>query len=390
MLNSLKSNIWRIKNKEKLFDKLLLYIKKGYSALYQEICNIINSFEIEDFNNIEYDKFKKIIDNIIPKIENNYLDISNAIIKCKINDKDNKYDKYIFGKEHNVILYNIESSQNSYETVKIILKIMEERYENREKSYIYTGYSNEYMIGRDNFIKQNYTEDMELLILNTYIPLAKKILNSEKQSKYEKIKHLKILTYILIENNNEKYKKIIYDLIKEINQKSEEREEFRKRTLDDLYCNTCMIQYLLGDKTQQEIINIFYGLILKKQENILCVLECFSIIKEFINIDDANSEILYSLFKYCYHKKFDIEVKCESYEIARALLKSNKRENIINFIKEQASNCTLEEARKIVIIVKYERLNDKEIMEIKRLLLNNNNFYIKAIAEKNIKNLKPY
>ena len=199
ILKALKTNVSRIANKEKLFQIFLSYFENEYSRFYMEISEIINIIEIELLDKNEKELFEKILDKLAAKRKEYSLNIIDAMVNYKKITKSNKYDEIIYENAHNIIVNNIIEEKNNYDTVKKIIDIMEERENEREKNPgLFTGYANEYTIGRNSFSKENNTRNLEELILTRYIPLARRILNSKNQTIYEKIRHIKMLSNLLI------------------------------------------------------------------------------------------------------------------------------------------------------------------------------------------------
>ena len=384
ILKALKTNVSRIANKEKLFQIFLSYFENEYSRFYMEISEIINIIEIELLDKSEKELFEKILDKLAAKRKEYSLNIIDVMVNYKKITKSNKYDEIIYENAHNIIVNNIIEEKNNYDTVKKIIDIMEERENEREKNPgLFTGYANEYTIGRNSFSKENYTRNLEELILTRYIPLARRILNSKNQTIYEKIRHIKMLSNLLIENNTEKYRNIILGIVDKINFESVYDDEFRNRTIEDLNNNKKMLEFLLGIISQEKMINTFCEAIFNNEDNILEVLKCFNCINEKIELKDTNLENqLYFTFLYAYNKDYDIDVKCKSYSILKILLKSKYKINMIELINNNANVCTFEEAREIIKVLLYEKIENQYIKEIKEKLLKNNNYNIRRITNR--------
>ena len=384
ILKALKTNVSRIANKEKLFQIFLSYFENEYSRFYMEISEIINIIEIELLDKNEKELFEKILDKLAAKRKEYSLNIIDVMVNYKKITKSNKYDEIIYENAHNIIVNNIIEEKNNYDTVKKIIDIMEERENEREKNPgLFTGYANEYTIGRNSFSKENYTRNLEELILTRYIPLARRILNSKNQTIYEKIRHIKMLSNLLIENNTEKYRNIILGIVDKINFESVYDDEFRNRTIEDLNNNKKMLEFLLGIISQEKMINTFCEAIFNNEDNILEVLKCFNCINEKIELKDTNLENqLYFTFLYAYNKDYDIDVKCKSYSILKILLKSKYKINMIELINNNANVCTFEEAREIIKVLLYEKIENQYIKEIKEKLLKNNNYNIRRITNR--------
>ena len=384
ILKALKTNVSRIANKEKLFQIFLSYFENEYSRFYIEISEIINIIEIELLDKNEKELFEKILDKLAAKRKEYSLNIIDAMVNYKKITKSNKYDEIIYENAHNIIVNNIIEEKNNYDTVKKIIDIKEERENEREKNPgLFTGYANEYTIGRNSFSKENYTRNLEELILTRYIPLARRILNSKNQTIYEKIRHIKMLSNLLIENNTEKYRNIIFGIVDKINFESVYDDEFRNRTIEDLNNNKKMLEFLLGIISQEKMINTFCEAIFNNEDNILEVLKCFNCINEKIELKDTNLENqLYFTFLYAYNKDYDIDVKCKSYSILKILLKSKYKINMIELINNNANVCTFEEAREIIKVLLYEKIENQYIKEIKEKLLKNNNYNIRRITNR--------
>ena len=383
-LKALKSNVSRIDNKEKLFQIFLSYFENRYSRFYMEIAEIMNLIEVEELNKNELEVFSKILDKLIVEEKKHSLNIIDAIVNYKKTTNTDKYDEIIYKEPHNIIVNNIIEEKDNYSTVEKIIDIMEERVNQRENSpNVFTGYANEYTIGRDSFKKENYTKKLEDLILTRYIPLAKTILASENQTIYEKIRHIKMLSNLLMENNTEKYRNIMLDIVDKINLESVYDDEFRNRTIEDLSNNKKMLEFLLDIISQEEIINTFCKDIFDNEDNILEVLKCFNCINEKIELKDANLENqLYFTYIYSYNRYFDIDVKCKSYSILKILLKTKYKIDMIELMNNNANVCTFEEAREIIKVLLYEKIENQYVKEIKEKLLENNNYNIRRITNR--------
>ena len=174
----------------------------------------------------------------------------------------------------------------------------------------------------------------------------KGLIVTKRQTKYEKIRHIKMLSNLLIENNTEKYRKIMLNIVDKINFESVYEDEFRNCTIEDLSNNKKVLEFLLDVISQEKIINTFCENIFDNEDNILEVLKCFNCINEKIELKDTNLENqLYFTFIYAYNKNFDIDVKCKSYAILKILLKTKYKINMIELINNNANVCTFEEAR---------------------------------------------
>ena len=261
---------------------------------------------------------------------------------------------------------------------------MGERVNKREKNPgILTEYANEYMIGRDSFSKENYSEDLEKLILSRYIPLATRILTSKNQTIYEKIRHIKILSNLIMENDTKKYRDILLNIINKIDFESMCDDEFRSCTIKDLNTNKIMLEFLLKIISQEELINNFCEAIFDDEDNILEVLKCFDYINGKIKLEETEiKNQLYYTFIYSYNKEFDIDIKCKSYSIIKILLKTKYYIKMIELMKDNANKCTFEEAREIIKMVLYQNVEENDIKDIKEKLLENNNYNIRKITNR--------
>lgn len=383
-LKALKSNISRINNIEKLFQIFLNYFENGYSRFYMEIAEIINLIEIEQLNKKELEDFEKILDKLIVEKEKHSLNIIDAIVNYKKTTNTNKYDEIIYKEPHNIIVNNIIEEKDNYSTVEKIIDIMEERVNQRENNpSVFTGYANEYTIGRDSFKKENYTEGLEELILKRYIPLAKRILTSKNQTAYEKVRHIKMLASLLIENNNKKYKEILLNIVNEIEFESVYDDEFRNCTTEDLNTNKKMLEFLLNVISQAEIVDIFCKSIFDNEDNILEVEKCFNFINEEIELKDTSLENqLYFTFVYSYNMDFDIEVKCKAYSMLKILLRTKYKKDMVELMEDKAAICTFEEAREIIKVLLHENIEKECVKDIKEKLLENNNYNIRKITSR--------
>ena len=384
ILKALKYNIPRINNKEKLLQIFFSYFENEYSRFYIEISEIMNLLEIEQLSENELEIFEKLLERMIIERKKHNLNIIDAIVNYKKITKNNKFDEVIYENRYNIIIDNIVEDKDNYVTVEKIIDIMEERANQRESNpSILTGYANEYMIGRDSFSNENYSEDLEKLILSRYIPLATRILASKNQTIYEKIRHIKILSNLIMENDTKKYRDILLNIINKIDFESMCDDEFRNCTIKDLNTNKMMLEFLLKMISQEELIDNFCEAIFDNEDNILEVLKCFDYINEKINLEETGIENqLYYTFIYSYNKEFDIDIKCKSYSIMKILLKTKYYIKMIELMKDNANKCTFEEAREIIKIVLYQNVEENDIKDIKEKLLENNNYNIRKITNR--------
>lgn len=382
LFDSINNNMWRIHNIEKLLNIILQYLDKKYTDFYKPISNVLNSIDVNNLKDEEYGLLKNVINKVLD-INDSMLNIGLLMINCKIHDsKSTEYDKYIFNNQSNELLYYIISGENVYKSTEMIINIEKERF-NESRKGMMIGYSQEYTLGENIFEKSNFTDEMKKLIDTNYLPLCNNVLSSESQTITNKIKFLKTLAYLLLENFND-YNTIVSKTISNLNYNSKSFEEFNPKNEMDLKINEYMVKFLLNQIDSNQLIDCYISIILINEKNILEALKCFEILKDKLVITEIKNDELYSIFEYCYNKNDDIEVKSKSYSILRLLLRTNNKDKAIKLLESNSQKCSFEEAYSIIRILKFENIEEIYKESIKNSLLKNPNYYVRIITDKNL------
>ena len=389
-IKSISKNIKRMKNLDEVLEIIIEYFEKGYSRFYIDIGKIVNEIDIENLNNNEFKKICKILDYlIINKQHINFL-LSDIIIRIKKRcPKLKKYDKYLYqkGSDEN-ILYNVKIANNELEAVKDIINIFKKRHEEQENHpSVISSYMTDYNIGLNIFSKDNYFNNRQVII-EKYLPLAESIITSKNECSFEKIKHIKLLCYILqVETDSkviDKIKKVIYDEnIMKCNENEFELIPSKLKNKKDLEININMCKSILGDFKYKNLLLSYINIILKEETSYEEVLLCLNIINNDLKkYEEEELNYFYIIFNITY-KSDDVDVRNLSIMFSKVFINTKYNDEIIMLLKENADKIGFLELRGYFQLIKNCNIDEKEnYIEIIKALKNHSNYYIKYICLK--------
>ena len=384
------NNILRNKKISELLDLLAIYFKKEYSRFYIDFGKIVNEIRVEELSESDFNSFQFIIDSLIKNKEHINFDFSDCIIKIKQRKpKIKKYDKLFNNNDSTEnILYNVEIRDNELEAIKSIVNIYRQRHEEREKNPgVFVGYWNDYNIGTSIFSSERYKDENKNFILNKYLPLAKEIITSKNEILYEKIRHIRLLAYLLMVEEDEKIINDIYLMIHssiEIHNphKSFDFENIHHKDKTDLIVNVMMCDVILNKIEYDEILNRYIEMAINNYDNIEEILNCVEIINDYLKPKTKSIiEKQYVLFNICY-KIDDIDIRNKTVILSDIFIGVDKyQDQILNILKQRIENITFEECKGYLnLIRKQENIN--LFNDIISALKNNRNYYIKYISNK--------
>ena len=375
----------RFNQKNKLFNLFIEIIQQKMGSYYREISLILSNIHVscikeKELTDEEYNKYIVVLDLLIPKMKEYGLSLIGPIVECKMRSGTEKYDEIIYEDSSNTMYYECFSKGNEYEFTKKIIKNIEEDVKRTEKnSGVYFLGATEYSMEKGSYIAIKKGEYSEKYILNNFLPLANTVLSSARQSIYTKNKFLKMLSDMYLVFDDEKYRNEIIKISNNISGKYSNGCFFNERNEQQYEVYVYMYRYAVGLISVEELIDKYLELIIY-DECLLEILKCVSIVEEKIcrEKEYIKSQIMF-LFNYCYNKDFDIDVRVQSYELGRILLKSKQKNKFISIITNRAKICEYMEAREIIELREY--YNDTEKTKLKDLLLMNSNYLIRKITE---------
>ena len=260
-------------------------------------------------------------------------------------------------------------------------------HEEREKNPgIFYDYGADYNIGTKIFHPEEYKGENRRLILDEYVPLAKCIISSENEIIYEKIKHIKLLAYLLMVETDKKVTSNIFSLLhRTLNiptpNESFSFENFKSRNINDLLINVIMCDVIMSKSDYNDILNKYLEILINCQENTEEVLKCTKILNKFVkNKNDNVIDKLYILFNLCF-KINDIDIRNLTITMSKVFNNTQYQDVILNKLEERAKTLTFEECKGYINLI-----NDADTKDLYNniviLLKNSKNYYIKYMAEK--------
>ena len=217
------------------------------------------------------------------------------------------------------------------------------------------------------------------------MPLAKEIITSENEIMYEKIKHIKLLSYIL---NAESDKKIIDEINAIIHSvpdiKCLEISSFtgsKDRDYCDLEINIIMCDVISGKINYNDALCRYLDIAIIRPNHIEEILSCILILNDYCALEDCNViDKLYILFQICYQVN-DIDIRDSVIIMSQIFLKTKYQGKILNILEERANYVTVEECKAYIRLI-LDSDNQKLFKPIIKKLKNNENYYIKIMVDK--------
>ena len=387
---AIAANLIRSTNIGSLLKIMKKYFFKSYSSFYIDFGGIIKAVDVNNLSSSEFSNFKFIIDSLIKEKSHLNYDLSDQIIAIKKrNPKITKYDELIRtnGTLEN-FKYEAEKDNNYVEMAKKVIKIFKDEHEVIEKrcSGVYYDKFLEYRLGNKIFQKDLYSETREFII-NDYLPLAKSIIKSEKEIIYEKIKHIKYLSYFLM---IEKDSEIVDEVIKDIHAveftKFNDVSTFggvKDRDIYDLKINIIMCDVICNKIKYSDGLIKYLEIAINRNENLEEIVNCILILNDYCILNKDDIQNLYLLFKICYNVN-DIDVRNKIVEISNCFIKTFYQEEVLEILNERSKYLSEDECIGYIKLI--TSVNDKTIFDASiENLKNNRNFYIKYMVDKYLK-----
>ena len=231
----------------------------------------------------------------------------------------------------------------------------------------------------NNIFKKEIYKDTEVrdFIISKYLPLAKAIILSEKETIYEKIKHIKFLTFlILVEKDKVILKDIFNNVQKSRNISSGSSFFFDTRVKDkiDLEINIKMFDTIFGNVSYDVCLFYYLELALNNRNYIEEILDCILILKKYMN--NNNEDILEKLyFIFCISFEEDISIKSKAINISEIFFNTEYQEEIMILIEKDISNMIPEEVTAYVNLINNLKKQKYYIFSDLINMLNKNNNY---------------
>lgn len=380
-------NIRRINKMDGLLKIIKEYFVQSYSRFYIDLGGIVNGIDINKLTPTEFLDFQFIIDSLLKEKGHLNFDLARSIVSIKNRDaKISKYDELINqeGSNENILYYG-EKEKNEIEVTKSIIKILKNNHEQNNKSPgVYLGRMVEYNIGKEIFSEEQYVNTREF-ILTEYLPLAKGIITSENEIMYEKIKHIKLLSYML---KVEKDGKVIEDIVSTIHKSSDikcmEISSFagtKDRDYCDLEINSIMCDVISRKSSYSDALCRYLEIAVTSSHNIEEILSCVLILNDYCSLEDINIiDKLYILFKVCYQIN-DIDIRKSVIIMSKIFLKIKYQEKVLNILEERANYVGVEECNAYIRLI-LDSNNKKIFKSIIEKLKNNGNYYVKGMIDK--------
>lgn len=387
---AIATNIKRSKNVGKLLEIMKDYFTKSYSRFYMDFGKVVGEINVNKLTKSEFRDYQNIIDSMIKEKEHTNYDLSNCIVRIKERDpKIVKYDVLLnkTGTTENIV-YQIELENNELEAIKSIVNIYKERHEKREKSPgVYSEYMTDYNIGTNIFTSTLYNGEIKKFMLEEYLPLAQSIILSKNEDIYEKNKHIKLLSHLLMIEKDRTIKNKIMDAIhksKEI--KYCEHHNFgnmKSRNKLDLDVNIIMSDVIAENIKYEEALCIYLEEVIKSPNNMLEILQCVSILNSFCK--DKNENIidkLFLLFTLSYELN-DLDVRIDTVIMSQVFIGTKYQEKILKILEKRLDNIVFEECKSYIQLIMNIDKDKRDIyVTIIEKLKNNNNYYVRYMVDK--------
>ena len=386
IFKSIPSNLSRFNDIQRLLTIIMDYLEKDYSRFFYEFGRILNNIEIKSLSKENFKLYKSIIDKILTLKDKDIINISYAIINIKEYKPEIKdYDEILLKpKTFENIIYNLEENKNIVDALKSIIEIYENRYNEMESNpSVATRYGTEYNLGRRFFIKEIYDEQTRDTIITDYIPLAKLILSSGNQFIKEKVKCIKILSYILLVEEDKNIREDVITAINhsEFSKYQEDFTESKENTKEDLKNNILMANYIVGKITVKQLFSKYLEKSLIDETQIEEMLNCIEI-SRFYNDREFDAELFYYIFLHAY-KENDIDIRNKLIELSDIFINTDYEKEILEILCNYADNVSYEEGiGYIKLLMKVSKNEIYKYTEIIEKLKNNANYNIRVMIEK--------
>ena len=387
---AIATNIKRSTNVGKMLIIIKDYFVKSYSRFYIDFGRLLGEIDVNELTESEFQDYQNVIDSMIKEKEHTNYDLSYCIVRIKErNPKITKYDD-LFSKKgtHENIVYQIELENNELEAIKSITNVYKKRHEKREKNLgVYSGYITDYNIGTNIFTASLYVGKLKEFILEEYLPLAQSIILSENEDIFEKNRHIKLLTYLLMVEKDETIKRSIIDSI----HKAKEVKYFEPhyigdmkfRNRMDLDINVVMFDVIAGIIKYEDALCIYLEDAIKSPNNIGEILDCLSTLNEFCeNKNDDILDKLFIIFIFSYEIN-DLDVRIDTIIMSNVFVGSKYEERVLEILEKRLENMVFEECKGYIqLIMNIDKDKRNIYSAIIEKLKNNKNYYVKYMASK--------
>ena len=384
------ANIKRLNNINKLLKIMYDYFEQSYSRFYVDIIDVLAEINVDKLDKVGFQEYQNIVDALIKQKQYISHKLSECLVKIKKrNPKISKYDVLFnqTGTTDNMV-YKIKLGRNKLEVIKNIIEIYKERHEEREKTPgLISGYMIEYNLGVDIFTPKLYNGEIKKIILKEYLPLVQSILLSENELIYEKIKHIKLLSHLFIVEKS----KTVKDNIIEIVHKSRNIKcceyygigEMKLRDKVDLEVNIIMLDVIVRNIKYEDALCFYLEEAIKSPNNIGEILDCVLILNNFCQKKNDNViDKLFFLFTIFY-KVNDLDIRVDTIIMSQAFIGTKYQTKILNILEKKLNNMVFEECIGYIQLSKNTDKNKRGLYcTIITNLKNNDNYYIKCMAEK--------
>lgn len=385
---AIATNIKRSKNIGKLLVIMKDYFTKSYSRFYMDFGRVLEEINVNKLTKSEFQDYQKIVDSMIKEKEHTNYDLSNCIIRIKEKDpKINKYDDLLSKKgTHENIVYQIELENNELEVIKSITNIYKEKHEKREKNVgFYSICMIDYNIGTNIFTPELYDGEIKKFILEEYLPLAQSIILSENEDIFEKNRHIKLLTYLLMVEKDKNIKRNIIDSVHKAKKikyfEPHYIGEVRFRNKMDLDINVIMFDVIAKNIKYGDALCTYLEAAIKSPNNIGEILKCISILNDFCE-NKSNDVIdkLFLLFTFSYQIN-DLDIRIDTIIISNVFIGTKYEEKVLEVLEKRLDNMVFEECKGYIqLIMNTDKEKRNIYSKIIGKLKNNKNYYVKYMT----------
>lgn len=388
--NAVATNIKRSKKVGKLLIIIKDYFAKSYSRFYICFGRVLEEINVNELTKIEFKDYQNVIDSMLKEKDNAYYDLSNCIVRIKErNPKITKYD-YLFSKKgtHENIVYQIELENDELEAIKGITKVYKERHEKREENPgVYSDYMVDYNIGTNIFTPELYDGKIKNFILKEYLPLAESIILSENEDIFEKNRHIKLLSHLLMVENDKTIKANVIDSVHKVKETKYFEHHcignMKLRSKIDLDINIIMFDVIANNIKCEDALSIYFEYAIKSPDNIEEILTCIFTLYDFCH--DKSKDIvdkLFLLFIFAYEIN-DLDVRVKVIIMIKFFINTKYEERVLKIIEERLDDMVFEECKSYIQLIMNVDENHRDIyLPLIEKLKNNNNYYVKYMANK--------
>lgn len=390
MLKNIKININRTQNLEEILKIFEIFIKKGFSRFYHEISYILNCIDVKVLKPEIYKRYVKIVYQI--STTSKYVDlkfsIANILNKNKNARRFYKYKKNLAVKE--LISFEKEISEN-YTFFNKMIEDYEKWYkEKEEEPKVVIEHDVSYILSRNFFIQVFENKKIVNLIKDVYLPLALRILESEKQTNTFKLEQLKNLLYLSSIGDYKFLKENINNIISKINygygKESSFCNCFNYREISnyeiDLYINLITL-FLNKDENFNDIITQCYEDNFYNKISLELISNCLKI----IGCSQKDNELILNQI-YCFYiavSEKDYTNKLKTIDLLSIFSDTKFERKSIELLEKYSLNCSFDIAKRILNIIR--EYDSRKIINILTNLKVHKNFNVRIIA-KNYENKK--